>query len=87
VRLQPSGESFPFDPGLYSDLDDYVLQTRGRLERHKVYWDPQRAGLELAAAMPFEHGPGAGCPVAASERPSRGWNGDRRLVHQFPCCL
>ena len=71
-RLQPSGEGLPFDPGGYRDFDDYVLQTRDRLERHKVYRDPQRAGVELAAAMPFERAPDAGCPPAASERPSRG---------------
>ena len=72
VRLQPSGEGLPFDPGRYRDFDDYVRQTRDRLERHKVYMDPQRADLELAAATPFERAPAAGCPPAASERPSRG---------------
>ncbi len=72
ARLQPSGEGLPFEPGRYRDFDDYVLQTRERLERHKVYMDPQRAGMELAAATPFERAPGAGCPPAASERPSRG---------------
>ena len=53
ARLQPSGEGLPFDPGRYRDFDDYVRQTRERLERHKVYMDPQRAGLELAAATWF----------------------------------
>ena len=72
VRLQPSGEGLPFDPGRYRKFDDYVRQTRERLERHKVYMDPQRAGLELAAATPFERNPAAGCPTAAGERPNRG---------------
>ena len=72
VRLQPSGEGLPFDPGRYRDFDDYVLQTRERLERHKVYMDPHRTGMELAAATPFEREPVAGCPSAASGRPSRG---------------
>ena len=71
-RLQPSGEGLPFEPGRYRDFDDYVLQTRERLERHKVYMDPSRAGRELAAATPFERAPAAGCPPAASARPSRG---------------
>ena len=72
ARLQPSGEGLPFDPGRYRDFDDYVLQTRERLERHKVYMDPRRTGLELAAAAPFEREPVSGCPSAASGRPSRG---------------
>ena len=72
ARLQPSGEGLPFDPGRYRDFDDYVQQTRERLERHKVYMDPRRAGAELAAAAPFEREPAAECPSAASARPSRG---------------
>ena len=72
ARLQPSGEGLPFDPDRYRDFDDYVRQTRERLERHKVYMDPDRAGMELAAAMPFERSPDAGCPPAGSARPSRG---------------
>ena len=72
ARLQPSGEGLPFDPGRYRDFDDYVLQTRVRLERHKVYMDPQRTDIELAAATPFERPPAAGCPPAAGARPSRG---------------
>ena len=72
VRLQPSGEGLPFDPGRYRDFGDYVRQTRERLERHKVYMDPQRAGPELAAATPFERVPAAGCSPPASARPSRG---------------
>ena len=72
MRLQPSGEGLPFEPDRYRDFDDYVRQTRERLERHKVYTDPRRAGLELLAATPFERAPAAGCPSAASERPSRG---------------
>ena len=71
-RLQPSGEGLPFDSGRYRDFDDYVRQTRERLERHKVYMDPHRAGPELAAATPFERAPVAGCPPAAGARPSRG---------------
>ena len=71
-RLQPSGEGLPFDPGRYRDFDDYVLQTRERLERHKVYMDSRRAGRELVAATPFERAPAAGCPPAATGRPSRG---------------
>ena len=72
ARLQPSGEGLPFEPGRYRDFDDYVRQTRERLERHKVYMDPSRAGRELAAATPFERTPAPDCPPAASERPSRG---------------
>ena len=72
VRLQPSGEGLPFDSDHFRDFDDYVLQTRERLERHKVYMDRHRTGLELAAATPFERAPVAGCPSAASGRPSRG---------------
>ncbi len=72
ARLQPSGEGLPFDPDRYRDFDDYVRQTRERLERHKVYMDPDRAGMELAAAMPFERLPDAGCPSAGRARPSRG---------------
>ena len=72
VRLQPSGEGLPFEPGRYLDFHDYVRQTRERIERHKVYMNPLRAGRELAAATPFERAPAAGCPPAASERPSRG---------------
>ena len=72
ARFQPSGEGSPFAPDRYRDFDDYVRQTRNRLERHKVYMDPRRPGLELAAATPFERGPAAGCPAAASGRPSRG---------------
>ena len=72
ARLQPSGEGLPFDPDRYRDFDDYVRQTRERLERHKVYMDPDRAGLELAAAMPFERAPAEACPPAAKERPTRG---------------
>ena len=72
ARLQPSGEGLPFDPDRYRDFDDYVQETRERLERHKVYMDPDRAGLELAAAMPFEQVPAETCPPAASERPTRG---------------
>ena len=72
ARLQPSREGLPFEPGRYRDFDDYVQQTRERLERHKVYTDPSRVSRELAAATPFEREPVAGCPSAASERPSRG---------------
>ena len=72
VRLQPSGEGLPFDSGRFRDFDDYVVQTRERLERHKVYMNPHRTGLELAAATPFERAPVAGCPPAASGRPNRG---------------
>ena len=72
ARLQSSGEGLPFDPDRYRDFDDYVRQTRERLERHKVYMDPDHAGLELAAAMPFERAPAETCPPAANERPTRG---------------
>ena len=72
ARFRPSGEGLPFDPGRYRDFDDYVLQTLERLERHKVYMDPHRTGMELDAAMPFEREPAAGCPSSASARPSRG---------------
>ena len=37
-----------------------------------MYMDPDRAGLELAAATPFECSPVAGCPLAEGARPSRG---------------
>ena len=72
ARLQPSGEGLPFDPDRYRDFDDYVKQTRERLERHKVYMDPDRAGVELAAAMPLERAPAETCPPAANERLIRG---------------
>ena len=72
ARLQPSGEGLPFDPGRFRDFDDYVRQTRDRLERHKVYMDPNRTGMELAAAAPFERMPSAGCPPSARGRPGRG---------------
>ena len=72
ARFQPSGEGLPFDPGRFRDFGDYVLQTRERLERHKVYMDPHHTGMELDAATPFEREPTAGCPSSASARPSRG---------------
>ena len=72
ARFQPSGEGLPFDPGRYRDFDDYVLQTRERLQRHKVYMDPHRTDMELAAATPFERAPAAGCPSPARNRSSRG---------------
>ena len=72
VRLHPSGEGLPFDPGRFRDFDDYVKQTRDRLERHKVYMDPRRKGTELAAATPFEIPPTNGCTLAESSRPRRG---------------
>ena len=72
ARFQPSAEGLPFDPGRFRDFDDYVQQTRERLERHKVYMDPHRTDIELAAATPFERKPVAGCASAASPRPSRG---------------
>ena len=72
ARLQPSGEGLPFDPGRYRDFDDYLRQTRDRLERHKVYVDPRRKGTELAAATPFELPPADGCAPAQSARPRRG---------------
>ncbi len=72
ARFQPSGEGLPFDPGHYRDFDDYVLQTRERLQRHKVYMDPHRTDMELAAATPFERAPAAGCPSPARNRSSRG---------------
>ena len=52
ARFQPSGAGLPFNPGRYRDFDDYVRQTRERLERHKVYMDPARKATELAAATP-----------------------------------
>ena len=72
ARLRPSGEGLPFDPGRYRDFDDYLRQTRDRLERHKVYVDPRRKGTELAAATPFELPPADGCAPAQSARPRRG---------------
>ncbi|MDE0097193.1 MAG: alpha/beta fold hydrolase, partial [Gammaproteobacteria bacterium] len=72
ARFQPSGEGLPFDSGRFRDFDDYVLQTRERLQRHKVYMDPHRTGMELAAAKPFEQTPAAGCPPSARNRWSRG---------------
>ena len=72
ARFQSSGEGLPFDPGRYRDFDDYVLQTRERLDRHKVYMDPRRMGMELAASTPFERAPADRCVPAASGRPSRG---------------
>ncbi len=72
ARLRPSGEALPFDPGRFRDFDDYLRQTRDRLERHKVYVDPRRKGRELAAATPFELSPADGCAQAGSARPRRG---------------
>ena len=72
ARLRPSGEGLPFDPGGFRDFDDYLRQTRDRLERHKVYLDPRRKGRELAAATPFELPPADGCAQAGSARPRRG---------------
>ena len=72
LRLQPSGEGLPFDPVRFRDFDDYLTQTRDRLERHKVYVDPRRKGRELAAATPFELPPADGCAQAGNARPRRG---------------
>ena len=72
ARFQPSGEGLPFDPGRYRDFEDYVRQTRKRLERHKVYMDPHRKEVEFAASAPFERAPADRCPPAASGRPGRG---------------
>ena len=80
ARLQPSGEGLPFEPGRYRDFGDYVRQTRERLERHKVYMDPDRAGRELAAATPFERAPVAGCPPAASDASEPGRSPSARAV-------
>ena len=72
TRLQASGEGLPFDPGGFRDFEDYVEQTRARLERHKVYMDSHRAGEELAAATPFERSPAGACSPPAGARASRG---------------
>ena len=72
ARFELSGEGLPFDPIRYRDFDDYVRQTRERLERHKVYVNPGRTAMELAAASPFERAPAEGCPLAPSGRPGRG---------------
>jgi len=71
ARLRPSGEGLPFDPGRFRNFEDYVRQTRDRLQRHKVYMDPRRRGTELAAATPFELQPAHDCAPAESGRP--GW--------------
>ena len=72
ARFQPSGEGLPFDPGRFHDFDDYVRQTRARLERHRVYVDSRRTGTELTAATPFERPPAGGCPPAVGGRTGRG---------------
>jgi len=72
ARFQPSGAGLPFNPGRYRDFDDYVRQTRERLERHKVYMDPGRKATELAAAAPFERTPAEGCAPASDGRAARG---------------
>ena len=72
VRLLPSGEGLPFDPGRYRDFGDYVRQTRETLGCYKVYMEPGRAGTELAAAMPFERVPAGGCLSSERRRPERG---------------
>ncbi len=72
ARFQPSGEGLPFDPGLYRDFSDYMKRTRDRLERHKMFVDPDRKATELAAATPFELTPADGCTPGESARPGRG---------------
>ena len=72
VRLLPSGEGLPFDPARYRDFGVYVRQTRETLVRYKVYMEPGRAETELAAAMPFERMPAAGCLSSERSRPKRG---------------
>ena len=72
ARFRPSGAGLPFNPGRYRDFDDYVRQTRERLERHKVYMDPGRKATELAAATPFERTPAEGCAPAPDGRAARG---------------
>ena len=70
--LQASGEGLPFELGQFRDFDDYVLQTRKRLERHKLYLDPDQEEIEFAAAVPFERAPSEACLPASSDRPSKG---------------
>ena len=70
--LQASGEGLPFEVGQFRDFDDYILQTRKRLERHKLYLDPEQEEIEFAAALPFERAPSEVCSSTSSDRPSRG---------------
>ena len=72
ARFRPSGAGLAFNPGRFRDFDDYVRQTRERLERHKVYMDPGRNATELAAATPFERTPAEGCAPAPDGRATRG---------------
>ena len=72
ARFQPSGEGLPFEPGQYRDFGDYVLHTRDRLERHKVYMDPRRMKTELAASTPFERAPAGACRPEEDGRLGRG---------------
>lgn len=71
-RFQPSGSGVSFNPGQYRDFTSYVLKTRKRLERDKVYTDSGRKAVELAAATPFELRPVVGCPDRENGRHRQG---------------
>lgn len=73
TSLQPSGEGLPFDARRFQDFGDYVRHTQDRLKRHKVYVDPHRKEMELAAALPFEQAPtDDACQPAEDGRYRRG---------------
>ena len=72
TRYQASGEGLPFDAARYHDFKDYAVQTRERLKRHRVFLNPHRARLELAAATPFERRPGEHCKPVDDGRAGRG---------------
>ena len=72
ARFQASGEGLPFDAVQYRNFEDYIVQTRERLERHKVYLDPSRIIPDLDASTPFERRPAEHCKPAADGRPGRG---------------
>jgi len=72
AHLQASGEGLPFDASRHLDFEDYAVQTRERLKRHRVFLDPRRSRLELDAATPFERRPGEHCTPVADGRAGRG---------------
>jgi len=72
ARFQASGEGLPFEAIQYRNFEDYIMQTRERLKRHKVYLDPSRIMPDLDASTPFERSPAGHCEPAADGRPGRG---------------
>jgi len=72
ARFQVSGEGLPFEAVQYRNFEDYIVQTRERLKRHKVYLDPSRIMPDLDASTPFERSPAGHCKPVANGRPGRG---------------